>query len=283
MMIFNKNVSFPYPIFSDFSNDYKSGTFQLEVNDVLDRGSYYEFDIHFTLDNEFFRDLIDNHQAHIVGVIDGVDYYTFQMNELPLKILKNRIALNRKIRIQLMIVTIQNISFKNNDYLHEEYHTVKENIIVLSNHAIALSNVITYDGEIKKPYEIFSFEIKNDLDSEIKIEIKHDVINIVYKNNQLKYDDFSRKKQLNNHYVYMGLQKAILMMLKNYGGEEEEIIVEDLVDVFEELNKKLLQLMKVYKVTNVNYDNIDLVIFKISDHIISKHYKAIEEIEKYAG
>lgn len=279
-MIFSKNVTFPYPIFSPFSEDYVKGVFDFQIEDVYDNDDEYRFEIKYELDNPFFSELVKKNQAKIYFVIDNVTYFYFELTSNYFTVSKKRVALNKRTRFQILIITKEKISLKNNTYLDPIYKEESEHIIIEKNQTIALSNVITYDGEMKKPYDLFNFEVKEDLKQEVKINISNEIITIVYSDIKYKYDGFVKAKHLNNHYVYLGLTKALMRLVNLYGGEHQEVVIADHDTFNEELNKKILSLLKIYKVDILSHENIDEVIHQISDKIILKHYLAIKEMSK---
>ncbi|MFR8620153.1 MAG: hypothetical protein ACLVEC_05085, partial [Romboutsia timonensis] len=78
----------------------------------------------------------------------------------------------------------------------------------------------------------------------------------------------------NNAYVYMGLQKALYRFVMN-NGEDGEVDLDE-IDVPENsLDLKLYNLMKKKMVTDVNLENIDSVIYLISDKILEKFSSAV--------
>ena len=279
-MIYLKNATFPYPIFAPFSNDYTKGIFDFNVEDVFDDQEEYKFEISYNLENPFFEKLIKMNLAKMYFIIENISYFYFEVTNNTFSIAKKRVALNKRTRFQLVIVTEKAISFKNNNYLHPSFKEDNLEILIKPHQTIALSNVITYDGELKKPYDLFRFKLDEKLKQEIKIEISNEIITIVYSDSKYKYDGFARSKHLNNHYVYLGLTHAFMRMINLYGGENQEIIISDQESFNEELNKKLLTLLKIYKVPSLSIENIDEVIHSISDKIMHKHYQAIKELSK---
>ena len=279
-MIFSKNVTFPYPLFSPFSEDYVKGVFDFQIEDVYDNNDEYRFEIKYELDHPFFSDLIKKNLAKLYFVIDNVTYFYFELTSNYFNVSKKRIALNKRTRFQILIITKEKISFKNNSYLDPIYRVEGEHIIIEANQTIALSNVITYDGEMKKPYDLFNFKVDENMKEEVKVEINNEIITIVYSDIKYKYDGFVKARHLNNHYVYLGLTKALMSLVNLYGGEHQEIVIADQETFNEELNKKILSLLQIYKVEILTNENIDEVIHQISDKVLLKHFLAIKEMNK---
>ncbi|MFQ6871371.1 MAG: hypothetical protein ACLRSF_07820 [Romboutsia timonensis] len=72
----------------------------------------------------------------------------------------------------------------------------------------------------------------------------------------------------------MGLQKALYRFVMN-NGEDGEVDLDE-IDVPENsLDLKLYNLMKKKMVTDVNLENIDSVIYLISDKILEKFSSAV--------
>jgi len=83
-------------------------------------------------------------------------------------------------------------------------------------------------------------------------------------------------KNIQNMYLYTGLSRALLRFIDNYS-EEEYVDIELLSDNLEnDLDQKLLDLMKNKGVKEISYDQIDEVIDKISDRIIEKYIIALK-------
>lgn len=75
----------------------------------------------------------------------------------------------------------------------------------------------------------------------------------------------------------MGLQKALYRFILN-NGEGEEVDL-DSIDVPDEgLDFKLYNLMKKKMITEINLDNLDEVIYLISDKILDKYTAAVRRM-----
>lgn len=83
----------------------------------------------------------------------------------------------------------------------------------------------------------------------------------------------------------MGLQKALNKFILETN-KEKEVDFEDGIDIselissdFSGINYKLLSLMKNKGIVEINSENIDEVIYKISDNIIEKYFLAIKRLD----
>ena len=75
--------------------------------------------------------------------------------------------------------------------------------------------------------------------------------------------------------MYMGLQKAIYRFIFRYG-TDEEVNLSEIEDPSDGLDFKLYNLMKSKMIEVITVDNVDEVIYKISDRILEKHAAAIK-------
>jgi hypothetical protein len=107
------------------------------------------------------------------------------------------------------------------------------------------------------------------------------MIVIVYKDVELQYKGYTRARSLNNHYLYIGLQRALTEFIITTNPEDYEIVIDDISEPENRLFYKLYRLMKNKCVVSLSKDNIDEVIEIISDKIIMKHLKAVKETIKY--
>lgn len=77
----------------------------------------------------------------------------------------------------------------------------------------------------------------------------------------------------------MGLQKALFQFIKNNSRNgEEEVDLESIDPPENGLDFKLYNLMKKKMITEVNIDNMDEVIYAISDKVIEKYCAAVRRL-----
>ena len=96
-----------------------------------------------------------------------------------------------------------------------------------------------------------------------------------YKNENLQFVDSPKGSVLNNIYVYMGLQRALIQFVMNYSEEGEDIDLDEIDVPDNGLDFKLYNLMRKKMVNRINMDNIDEIISLISDHILNKFTSAV--------
>ena len=198
----------------------------------------------------------------------------FEYNGKFITIPKSRISLSKRTIVQLLIKSNDEISFKDNEDLNDFYNQFKSEIVVPKNSILGFSNTVTFEGSSSKPLELFEKSVDPDLKSDLDIELGSETIIIKYKNENLQFIDSPISQTLNNAYVYMGLQKALYRFVIN-NGEDGEVDL-DSIDVPENgLDLKLYNLMKKKMVSEVSLENIDSVIYLISDKILEKFSSAV--------
>ncbi len=218
-------------------------------------------------------------QAKLILVVQSKDNKFFPLNygEKSKEISKSRISLSKRTTIQLLIQSKNNISFKNNYELNEFYDGFKNEIVVPKNSVLGFSNSLIFDGSTSKPLELFEKKIDHNLKSDIKIDLGSETIVISYKNEFLQFNDSPQSAALNNPYIYMGLQKALYRFILN-NGNGEEVDLEAIDPPREGLDFKLYNLMKKKMISELNIDNMDEVIYSISDKILDRYTAAVRRM-----
>lgn len=277
-MIYKKDANFPYPVLTNASSSYKDCNFILDVN-LEENTQNYRFCIDYEIDSEFIKDLLISGQAKLILVVQSKDNKFFPLNygEKSKEISKSRISLSKRTTIQLLIQSKNNISFKNNYELNEFYDGFKDEIVVPKNSVLGFSNSLIFDGSTSKPLELFEKKIDPNLKSDIKIDLGSETIVISYKNEFLQFNDSPQSAALNNPYIYMGLQKALYRFILTHG-EGEEVDLESIDDPGEGLDFKLYNLMKKKMISELNIDNMDEVIYSISDKILDRYTAAVRRM-----
>lgn len=281
-MIFNKATVYPYPIYSNTSLDYVDPLFNVTV-ELTEEDQEYVMVLETELQSKFLQSLIAQGFASMYIVMTSSTTSDLIPFEKELRFVKEKLDLGNKIRFQLYIIAEKAFTFGLNNELDSYYRRIKDQIIIKSNMMIAMSNIVNFNGQIKKPFELFSWKYNPQLDSEIKIELSTDEIIIHHKEKDYRFLYNDDRRFLNNHYIYLGLQKALMAMFHN--NRDLEFI--DLEDSSEELEKseldfKLINFLKVKGITRFSLDEIDHVISQISDGIIAKQAKAVRKISSYA-
>lgn len=271
-MIYNKEANFPYPVLSPQSFDYNNFDFNLKVN-IEEVEDNYKFTITYTMDSPFIKKQLINRKAKLFLIIETKDAKIFELKDTELIVAKSRISLKRSTKFQLFIAATGRFTFMNNSDLDEFYDVMKKRIVLDKGNILAYSNVENFTGELKKPYELFDYAIDSTIKSDIQIRLTSEMIVIVYKTKELRYVGMAPQSNLNYHYVYMGLQKALLKLL--FEEETDTLVVNDVTEPKSGLSQKLVNLLSLKHVTEVNFENLDEMIHKISDSIILKHFEAV--------
>src|SRR5699024_2886438 len=180
-MIYRKEANFPYPLLSNTSNAYEMNYFNLDVN-VNDNVDYYYFDLHYEIESEFIRWLLDKRKAQLILIIQAKDnkFYRLRPDQTSVEVKKSRLTLKSRTSIQLHIQALEDINFADNDDLNEFYFQVKDEIKVEKSSLLGYSNVVVFDGSIKKPFELFERKLDENLKSDIKLELGQETIIIHY-------------------------------------------------------------------------------------------------------
>lgn len=275
-MIYKKDANFPYPLLTNTSNSYDGCNFTLDIE--LNENTYeYIFQINYDIESDFIKKLIRENKAQLVLVVQSKDnkFFNLSLNEKIRTIPKNRISLSKRTTIQLLIQSKEEINFKENNDLNIFYGSIKDQINVPKHSILGFSNSVMFDGSTAKPLELFEKKVDPNLKSEVKVELGSETIIINYKSDELQFIDSPVSSTINNIYVYMGLQKALYRFVNTYGGEDEEVDLEELDLPTDGLDLKLYGLMKSKMIKNVSLENIDEVICSITDRILEKYTSAV--------
>ncbi|MGL5917013.1 MAG: hypothetical protein ACRCZC_04860 [Culicoidibacterales bacterium] len=281
-MIYKKDANFPYPILTNNSTDYEIADFYFDV-DLIEDSENYHFQITTTLTSAFINQLLRKGHAQLVLIVQSKDNKFYFLNDLneTITIPKNRISLNKRTILQMQIYTHQTITFADNGELSSFYTHFKTEITVPASSTLGYSNVVTFDSSTKKSYDLFEKKVDPNLLSEIKIELSTDTIVIVYRDESLQFAGLPNP--INNVYIYMGLRTALQQFIVLFAESgEEAVLLNDISAPEEGLNFKLYQLMKQKGVVELHGDAIDEVIYKISDHIMTKFAQTVRGLEANA-
>lgn len=280
-MIYKKDATFPYPVLSEGSYSYIDNTFDLDI-DLKENNEEYKFNFDYKIQSEFIKNLILNKKAQLVLVVQSKDnkFFNVDSSSKEIKISKSRISLDKRTAIQLLIKSKENINFSSNGELSPFYQSFKNEIEVSKNGLLGFSNIIIFDGSTKNSFEIFEKKVDENLKSEIAIEIGEETIIISYKKEDYQFINNPRAKELNYPYIYMGLQKALYKMIIDIGQEDESFLVDDILHDVSPLYSKIINLLKSKFVDEVNINNIDEVIYMISDDIVSKYVNGIKGLSE---
>lgn len=278
-MIYKKDANFPYPILTNTSNSYDNCSFILDIN-LEENTNEYIFEINYDITSPFIEKLLQNGQATLVLIIQSKDnkFFNIEYGKKTKSISKSRISLSKRTTIQLFIQSNEKINFKNNYDLSSFYEEFKDEIDVPKNSILGFSNSVIFDGSSNKPLELFEKKVNPNLKSDVKIELGSETIIINYKNESLQFTDLPQSSTFNNPYVYMGLQKALYRFIVNNSEDHEEVDLDEIEPPSDGLDFKLYNLMRKKKISELNIENIDEVIYSISDKMLEKYTAAVRRL-----
>lgn len=279
-MIYNKKANFPYPLLINNTKDYREPRFEFDV-ELSENHSEFILNIYCEINSDFIKQKIKSKEARLLLIIKSTDNQFFELEGIEhntQKISKSRLALSSKTTIQLMVQAISEIGFTENQDISDFYRAFSEEIVVDRGMALGFSNIIIFDGSQRNPYELFEKKVDEKIDSDIKIELTHETILIVYKSDIIQFADLPQSRNLNNPYLYMGLQKALMAFLIRFAEESAEEGV-DIREVDEmqcsPLEEKLLSLMRSKDIERFDLTTIDSIIYLISDDILTKYVETV--------
>ena len=276
----NTNAIFPYPVLKNELDDYTENIFNLEV-DLKDNTNEFIFEITYEIGSDYIKNLIDTKKAALFLVIRAKDNKFFRVeNNSKVSIPKNRISLDKRTSIQLIIRAEEQIDFQDNNDLTDFYTGIKTKISIDKHCLLGLSNVVIFDGSMRKPFDIFEKRISSDLNSDIKIEVGSETIIIEYKHEDYQFVTSPNSSILNYPYIYMGMQKALMKMIKEKSDDGESLDFNDMEMPEEPLYAKLYNLLKSKGIDGVDINNIDEVIYKSSDRILEKFSNVIKGLNE---
>jgi hypothetical protein len=275
-MIYKKDANFPYPLLTNSSTSYETSHFTIDVQ-LQENIQNYRFDIQYEIESDFINRLLETGHAQLILVIQSKDnkFYSLRPNQKYIEIKKSRLSVSKRTVIQLHLQAKEDINFKDNDDLSRFYQQFKDEIIVPKHSILGFSNVVVFDGSSNKPIDLFEKKEDPNLSSDVKIELGSETIIIHYKNELLQFNNLPMSNTLNNPYIYMGLQKALMRFIVNNSDDGEQVDLEEIEIPIDPLDLKLYNLMKKKLVTEVRIDSIDEVIYAISDRIIERYTAAI--------
>lgn len=277
-MIYKKDANFPYPVFASNVKTYLKNDFQIDLDINEDEKNFIFKFTEFEIESDFIKQLKEERKLQFILIIQSKDNW-FTKIESPndeITVPKNRLSLNNRTLIQVHIQAIESINFRNNEDLIPFYDAFKEEITVQKNGLIGYSNVLVLEGRFRKPLEIFSKRVDENLSSEIKIELGNETIELVFKDANYQFGELPKSSGLMLPYIYMGMQKALYQFIKNYG-TEDSVELEYLDEPENLLDLKIFNLMRNKNVDELSIDNVDEVINRISDSMIGKYASTVRE------
>ena len=282
-MIYTKKANFPYPVLMNYTDDYQNAEFELDVN-LRDNSDNYILDITWSVSSRFIQDLLKRGKAVLVLIIKSKDNQFFFLKygkKLQQIISKNKLSLNTKTVIQLMIQTRERVSFCENPDLNPFYDDIKSDITIAPGNVLGFSNTVIFDGSQQKPFDLFEKMVNPNINSDIEIRLGNETIIIVYKNESLQFPDVQRSRQLNYPYLYMGLQKALTAFIlhANPDNPDDGVIIEEMDLPQNSLDIKLYNLMKAKNIDEISFNTMDEAIYQMSDNMIAQYTDAVRGLQ----
>ena len=282
-MIYTKKANFPYPVLMNYTDDYQNAEFELDVN-LRDNSDNYILDITWSVSSRFIQDLLKRGKAVLVLIIKSKDNQFFFLKygkKLQQIISKNKLSLNTKTVIQLMIQTQERVSFCENPDLNPFYDDIKPDINIAPGNVLGFSNTVIFDGNQQKPFDLFEKMVDPNINSDIEIRLGNETIIIVYKNESLQFPDVQRSRQLNYPYLYMGLQKALTAFIlhANPDNPDDGVIIEEMDLPQNSLDIKLYNLMKAKNIDEISFNTMDEAIYQMSDNMIAQYTDAVRGLQ----
>ena len=285
-MIYTKPTNFSYPILNNLQDDYLDKNFYIDIKTDYKDGRNYQFKINVDLGSEFLLNEIKENRAKILLIISSVDsrYYEVNIDDPVVKVADNRVYLKNNTKFQSIIMSTDNINFKDNDDLHLFYNEFKSDINVGPGKLLAFSNYYTFSGNLEEAVEVFKQTIDPNLSVLIDIRLDSNFITLVFKDSNIGFKNSQDSRDLKNMYLYAGLQKALLNLIsKNlnmdrgydaYESLEDGIAVER-INNGNALDMKLKKLLQDKGIEYIFLDNIDEAVQKIAEGIVNKYVEAV--------
>lgn len=285
-MIYTKPTNFSYPILNNLQDDYLDKNFYVDIKTDYKDGRNYQFKISINLASEFLLKEIKENKAKILLIISSVDsrYYEVDIDDPFVKVADNKVYLKDNTKFQAIIMSTDNINFKDNNDLHPFYDEFKSDINVGPGKLLAFSNYYTFSGNLEEAVEVFKQTIDPELSVPIEIRLDSNFITLVFKDSNIGFKNSQDGRNLKNMYLYAGLQKALLNLIsKNlnmdkdsdtYKSLEDGIAVERITNG-NPLDMKLKYLLQDKGFEYIYLDNIDEAVQKIAEGIIEKYVEAV--------
>ena len=278
-MIYTKKANFPYPVLMNFTDDYLEPEFELDVM-IKDNTDEYVVDITWKVSSDFIKNLLRTGKAELILIIKSKDnqFHKLDYTRKPqVRIPKKKLCINARTVMQLMIQANEDISFEQNYDLNTFYDEIKNEITVVAGNALGFSNTVIFDGSQNKPFELFEKKIDKDIKSDVEIRLGTETILIVYKKEEYQFVGIQGSKEFNYPYIYMGLQKALINFLLHANPEnpEEGIQVDEMEPPENPLESKLYSLMHAKNITELSMENLDEVVYQISDNLLMRYHDVV--------
>lgn len=279
-MIYKKDANFPYPMLSSNTFAYEESDLTVKI-EFEENGDKYRFKIVPNLTSEFIKHLLNTEMAGYVLVIQSKDtkFFPLKLDNLQVELNRNRMSLSSRTSIQLHVVSKTNVNFSNNMELNSFYNSMKQSINVSRNTMLGFSNIVTFEGGMKKPADLFEKRLNPQLKSAIKFELGSECIVISFREEKFQFQTMAKSSDFLNPYLYTGLYIALTRFITTYSEEKEDIVeLSQITEPEDLLDFKLYHLMVNKMVTELSSENIDEVIARISHQLIEKYADSVKEL-----
>lgn len=278
-MIYTKKANFPYPVLMNFSDDYVDPEFELDIT-LRDNTNEYIIDVAWKISSDYIKDLLKAGKASLFLIIKSKDnqFHNLGNAKKPQVLIpKKKLCINARTVMQLMIRVNEDINFGQNQDLNHFYDELKSEIYVKKGNVLGFSNIVIFDGSQNKPFELFEKKVDKNIGSDVEIRLGVETILIVYKKEEYQFVGAQGSKELNYPYIYMGLQKALMsfLMHANPDNPEEGVQVDEMEPPENPLEVKLYSLMQAKNITELSMNNLDEVVYRISDNLIMRYHGAV--------
>ncbi|WP_080871981.1 hypothetical protein [Oceanobacillus timonensis] len=286
-MIYKKDASFSYPVFSNTSSSYLNSEFYFDVTSLETNSKDYLFTFKYVISSVFIEELLRSGKASLIIIIQSSDNYfkeiPYGVNEITVP--KKRLSLSNKTTLQLHIQSKDDIYFDNCMELSPFYEVIKDNIHIEKHKLIGYSNIVSYSGSKVKPLEIIHKVVDPKLPIAFKVELSSSTIILQFKEEAYQLNGMVPHNNLMNMYIYEGLSRALTQFINDNIGDEEFIDLTELSGSTQvsDLDQKLLDLMENKGISELHPGNIDEVIALISNKIVEKYVDSVREVGNYAG
>lgn len=286
-MIYNKDAAFSYPILTNNSSSYINSEFVFDVENLNSNNNEFIFHFSYFISSNFIRNLLEQNKAEVVFILSSQDNFFKRLKLEDNKVIlsKSRVSLTNRTKVQLHIHALEDISLSECTDLNQFYEKYKSEIIIPKNSLLGFSNIIEYKGSKNNPEKLFEIDIMESQKEPFKIELGQNTIILRFKDKKYQLNHLKSDRHLKNMYIYSGLSRALSQFIINNDHlNEGSIQIDELSsnDV-DDLDQKLLTLMKNKGVDNLSHEKIDQVISDITDGIIEKYIYSIERLAEYAN
>lgn len=288
-MIYSKNVSFPYPVYTNDSIEYRDPYFNFDITEIIEGEENYLLSLEINLESKFIKGLLDNDYASMLLVIKSntSNYFEIKMESKEFKLRKDKVNLYNS-QIQLLVITKNTINFSENRELNDFFDEYLNEIIVKKNSLIAFSNIQAYKKPDKNSLRLFSYRIDSHQIEDFKVNIRPDIIELLFNDERIIFNN--KYRNLLNMYFYNGISLAIINIFSTWLDNNQEVNLESYVRdkdidlrLEDSLENKLIELMLDKGIDLVSFDNLDSIIHRISNGLVGKFVKEIEILSKYSG